>query len=774
MFRNHRFLLSQLLLLTTVVISRNEDNDGDIACELYLAKSTIENAGLGVFTTISRKPGEHVSDGDVCIPLKDLEWQFGGDPKAFVNPFADYVWFGDPLGLRPEIGPYQMVSAFWPGLNAAVNCHSAMLNVERATPHYDNFDNSMHRFKDPSVGSFSPYHKGPSIVKKPIPAGSELFTSYGDKWFMQRLHLFPYNFPVPSSYDKASRFLHRFKRKVRSEKHQQLVYDFIFDLRDNIWDDSRFLQALPHDLESVRLALKDGIKSLFQKNATRSIDYLRKHGSCLDNIRSGNSTIPGASRGAFANRFLAKNKTITVSPLIHILDPTLLDINHFAFDMEARTYTKYERIGYQLVKNYCLGHEDTTILLCPYGNGVGYINHNQSLANVRLKWPKHGSLNHNERWLVTQLSAWDQKDKKSRLAIEYVATRDIEPGEELFLDYGDLWENAYSKHVKKWDPPQEYADYISATTWNQHHKRQDILRSEEEQNDQPYPPSLELRCHQGLSSSWGYKYDSLKWDENLDKYNPEYGHACRVIRRREDKLRAITYDVIITELDESINEKPVEYERRKVPRSAIKWFDKPESTDMHLRDAFRHYIGIPDDELPEAWRNKGEKKNKKGDKDNSQYLDCDMYIADSTIPNAGYGMFTSKPLSVGDYVGNGDVAIMIPELAWHQDEDGDYFDTSANYVWDASSFSLNNEVIGEIRAFWPGINAAVNFNPFLVNVGTANPEYHDADVHRALSPGAGGFSPYHLGIPKAARNVPAGGELFKDYGPEWYVPTLMR
>ena len=212
-----RFLfLSNLLFLSSY--SAN-DNDED-TCGLYLAESTIPGAGLGVFTSKPRQKGDHIGYGDVCIPIKDLEWQYSGG-NEFVNPFGDYVWLGDPLGLKQEIGPFQLISAFWPGLNAAVNCHPAILNVERANPRYDNFDDSLHRSKDPSVGSFSPYHNGSSIVTHFIPEGGEFFTSYGDNWFVHRLHTFPPNFPVPTSYEMAGRFIQRFQRNMKSRKNQE-------------------------------------------------------------------------------------------------------------------------------------------------------------------------------------------------------------------------------------------------------------------------------------------------------------------------------------------------------------------------------------------------------------------------------------------------------------------------------------------------------------------------------------------------------------------------
>jgi hypothetical protein len=771
--------LFRLFVLSVHVFSQvvADDVESENTCSLYLAKSTIENGGLGVFTTIPLNKGEHVGRGDVCIPIKDLEWQHEGIAYTgidFVNPFADYVWLGDPLGLKQEIGPVQLISAFWPGLNAAVNCHPAMLNTERATPRYDNFDDSLHRSKDPSVGSFSPYHNGSSIVTHFIPAGGEVFKSYGDKWFERRLEKFPPNFPVPSSYHLAQRFLQRFKRHIKVPETQQLVYDLILqEFRDHIWTESRFLHALPKDLESVDLALEHGLRSLFQKNVTRSVEWLQQHGTCIDNILPGRSTIRAAGRGAFARRFVAKDTVITTSPLIHMLNSKILDMHRFDFDMENNSFTKHGKVAPQLVKNYCLGHSDTTILLCPYGSGINYINHNQSLANVRLAWPTDGTLNHDASWLKIPLAEWRPQDKKYGLAIEYVAIRDIQPGEELLLDYGDEWEQAYLDHAEAWNPPPEYGNYVSASSWNQQHNRQDILRTPQEAIELPYLDNLQLRCHGGLSSAWGHKYHALTWDENIDKYNPEYGYPCRVIRRREEKIGIITYDVVITEIREYEDEPFIEYERRRVPRNTMKWFDKPESTDMHLPNAFRHAIGIPDDIFPDAWRITPRQPRAPSPSEETITLpECDMYLAESTIPNAGLGLFTTQPISIGDDVGNGDVAIMMTELELHNqkddEEEDDFSDMTSNYVWDGNSFGFRNEVIGGIHVFWPGINAAVNFNPFLVNVDSvAVPEYDDAGVHRSTHPGAGAFSTYHLGVPQASRNIPAGGELFKDYGMDW-------
>lgn len=43
---------------------------------------------------------------------------------------------------------------------------------------------------------------------------------------------------------------------------------------------------------------------------------------------------------------------------------------------------------------------------------------------------------------------------------------------------------------------------------------------------------------------------------------------------------------------------------KNVPRYAIQFVNKPYSSDMFLRRAFRHEMVIPDDIMPDAWKNK--------------------------------------------------------------------------------------------------------------------------------------------------------------------------
>ena len=63
--------------------------DEEVQCDVYMANSTIPNAGLGIFTSLDLKIGDPVGNGDVCIPIIDLDFHH----EDTYNPFSDYVWY---------------------------------------------------------------------------------------------------------------------------------------------------------------------------------------------------------------------------------------------------------------------------------------------------------------------------------------------------------------------------------------------------------------------------------------------------------------------------------------------------------------------------------------------------------------------------------------------------------------------------------------------------------------------------------------------------------
>ena len=167
-------------LATPLFISQkaNAENIQQTGCELYLAESTIPDSGLGVFTAVAKAPGDTVGNGDVCIPLLELDWHNEGN---YFNPFSDYVWAGEVMGMKFEVGS-QDVESNCPGLDCAINCNLALINVGKSTPVHDTA--GLHRSVHPGAGANTPYHNGTTRVIRRIPAGGELFKFYGDSWYV--------------------------------------------------------------------------------------------------------------------------------------------------------------------------------------------------------------------------------------------------------------------------------------------------------------------------------------------------------------------------------------------------------------------------------------------------------------------------------------------------------------------------------------------------------------------------------------------------------------
>ncbi|KAG7345061.1 SET methyltransferase domain containing protein [Nitzschia inconspicua] len=615
---NSRHLMQLVALILLASTASTTTLATRIDCDLYIAESTIPNAGLGIYTAVAKSSGDNIGNGDKAIPLVDMLWHAGdySDDETlvgeveyvhFFNPTQDYVWHGIGMGMDFESELQDDITTFWPGVDAMINCNLGLLNVIKSTPKYD--EAGLHRNLHPGAGGITPYDGVPTKVVRDIPAGGELFKHYGDEWFSGRPHFG--NIPLSADYEAILELmtgLHKMIHSLGMPEHisSSMIYDDLVLPIKKIWN-SRTLNALFDfdwsDVEAAVEARDFGI--LLQPNATRSLDWLDEHGKCIDHIVHGPSTIEGAGHGAFAKRDLPKGTIITGTPLIHFPDRSVLGMYEPRTTSTGRMVRDVEKGPYseQVLVNYCFGHPDTTVLLCPYGAGVNYINANRTQANVKVQWAQDGQTNHKSAWLLKD-PQYMEFEYRTMLAIDYVALRDINEGEELFLDYGDAWEQAWVEHVKAWKAVEGREEYISATQFNAKYSDTPV-RTLEEQNENPYPKNLAINCHPVLVESvfLDYNHEGNYADpyDFIDKagWIPEKkGFPCDIVKRDS---ATETYEVSInyTENDESY----VKF-HKDVPRKAISFVDHPYTTDMHLPNAFRHPIGIPDEMLPDAWRNK--------------------------------------------------------------------------------------------------------------------------------------------------------------------------
>jgi hypothetical protein len=181
-----------------------------------------------------------------------------------------------------------------------------------------------------------------------------------------------------------------------------------------------------------------------------------------------------------------------------------------------------------------------------------------------------------------------------QVAIDFIALRDIEAGEELFLDYGDDWEDAWTKHVERWKQNSRFLDasdssYKNSTKFNLDHYEEPI-RTEKEQKTDPYPANLELRCHDKTVHFNGRTSSKVEWQAHSN------GRECNVIER---ELQDSNFKYTVSIHDEDGEIRLI----REVMRDFLAFFDRSYSTDMHLRWVFRQKIMFPDAIFPQQWRN---------------------------------------------------------------------------------------------------------------------------------------------------------------------------
>lgn len=336
---------------------------------------------------------------------------------------------------------YSDITTASPGFGAAANCFMPFVNVEEWHAEYD--ASGLHRSKDPGAGAFSPWWNRTTTAAKDIHAGEEFFVNYGEAWFEGRSYMGP--IPLTNDIDRADELFKQYMQVRNSTSSRGVggaVLDQVWDtfVKNTPYNQSRVFGSFNHSdpQEFQRLVRNsENLTSIRLEQSTRSQEWLEEHGTCGDHIRSGPSTLDQAGRGAFASRALPKGTIVSHLPLIHITKRERFEMYQFRWE---NGHPKPDReLGLQqqqLLLNYCFGHRHSTLLLCPYSPMSSFVNHNQTRANVKLQWSDPARGNHMPNLLQTPLDILEN-DFTAKLAMDFVATRDIEKGEEVFLDFGD-------------------------------------------------------------------------------------------------------------------------------------------------------------------------------------------------------------------------------------------------------------------------------------------------------------------------------------------------
>ena len=451
--------------------TKNEPYDPDLECGIWLAPSTIPNTGFGMFAGKDFKEGDLLAK-EMVVPLVDMDLY----SAHIYNPpfFLWELYWWDGIDVLTTHEGYNQGMGLVGGFGSAPNTILALINVDESYPDYQN-SAGLHRSKDAGAGAFSEIGGRTSTAKYDLEAGDELFVNYG-YWYFANRHWYG---PVPLYDDLRNaqlfftKYLHTKARVQKNEQDNDAANVDVDAVMEEAWDlfvrqDKHFSRVLgafykddPNELKLLE-EYKGDIAELRMDQSKQSLEFLRKHGGCGDHITYGQSTLPQAGRGAFARRDLPTGTLVSPFPLIHlprreILDTFPIDIE---YDEEDEDYeykvNRKGKKGAQLLVNYCFGHKETTMMLCPYGKcgGVGcsfcrivvvsliqslllslvrvgmnnnYVNHNQTLANVRLQWSDGTRSSHHAEYLKKPLSEFHDL-REAKLAFELIATRDIKEG----------------------------------------------------------------------------------------------------------------------------------------------------------------------------------------------------------------------------------------------------------------------------------------------------------------------------------------------------------
>jgi len=635
------------------------DEDESNPCQLYVAESTIPNAGLGVFAGTSFRKNQMIGRvGDPAFPVVDQDWHNSPEGGSLSKHEADYHW---PLTNydwnAPDIGmdhEAEDISVTVTGFGAAPNCHFRLLNVHEHKATYDNA--GLDRYNSPGAGASTPWFNRTSTAAKDIEAGSELYVDYGPNWFLSRDGVFEL-VPVAASFEKAQAFLQEYgKLLVGSDNPNDLVEDKMAlddDAQRDLWEiiktfpyPTRERQALPENHKHAVRAIHGDIQVIEYESSIRPVEYLQEHGKCVDNIVPGKSGIPHAGRGAFATRFIPKGGLVAPAPLVHIADRAAANMYEERIGSKGNIVrNETGMIKQQIIINYMFGHPKSSVLLFPYSSNVAYFNHHATEYNAEVRWATDAPWIHHEEWLEKPVSFLEEQ-WQSGLMLEFIALRDIQPGEEVFINYGEEWQKAWDEHVKHWKPIPVENDYNNLTMWTKESKtnngqegyvRAEVfnsdtetpLRTMDEQTTDPYPHSVQLMCRVNLNHNTAYifepdtipffkrdfdtKKDGIPDDSEEDKHI----HKCNITERYEDEEYSedeeeesdheylYTAELEVQKPFGDTGDVIVErHEIEMIPREAIEFVNLHYTSDVFLKNSFRHEMKLPDEIFPKAWMNK--------------------------------------------------------------------------------------------------------------------------------------------------------------------------
>jgi len=634
--------ISQILVLCAAILLSlvaSSDEDGE-RCGMYIAissTSTVDDTKWGLYAGKDFDKNAPLGHPDIAVNIINLQGnshqadesdenhESGVLVAQTVEFLEQFIWVPIPSGGQFEMEEGRTVTAI-PGAGVLGGFNPKLTNADwnHSSAFFRPAVGEQREVNHPGRGAFTPFFNVALRTKDEIQAGREIFLDYGDNWEEdakeEDLTTDDYK-KLDATVDKMATFFEKYKEEL-DEKAKTDIYDFLIrDVMGAAAGSAKgrkivdILPAFPESLTKVKDS--GGSLAYSQPKSVRSLQWLESHGRCIDNIRPGGSTIPNAGRGAFATRKIKEGSLVSPVPLVHLPAKSIVNMHELGLsEEESEEGPVYFRLsdevqGQQLFLNYCYGHPQSSMIFFPSGSVSSLINHSKE-PNSKMVWSSHPA--HQRHWYDLEPKELLSEDALHLgLLMEIVALREIYQGEEITIDYGDDWSEAWDAHVKQWE--QKVASGEISKDWpvraldlNEEYRGK-FFKNPEELTEEPYPSNVMLKCFMQVSGATSTeKIDGKPVREWADPPNGVFDsdnlEDC-VVSDYELLENSGVPDSVFMPYNYTVSlvkENQVSTIKN-VPQRAFVFVDKPGTGDHFVKNPFRHYIAVPDDVFPQGpWR----------------------------------------------------------------------------------------------------------------------------------------------------------------------------
>lgn len=316
----------------------NDDSNQNDSCGLYMAISSIPNAGWGLYAgrdLVANSTTDLEDWKDVMIQLVDTQshnlalvhellWNKGRSLMERSNPqlkerrirallqqhallLDNYVWSSVETGAYYDADTVESIA---PGLGMLANGHTGLFNLEQQVCDYTQFqtfvsssnvsDQRRQQRRNPRVGASSYYQDCGVRITRDVPAGHELLAKYGDDWFMDRKDTFGDDVSYTMDYVSVDKLIQVWQQKVQQEEDGDAIYaswEKLLKDYDTVFPPGsrRILPKSAYDALRMDYSpdntRNNSIAYLEIPDVIRSMEWLKQHGLCVDHIRVVNAAV---------------------------------------------------------------------------------------------------------------------------------------------------------------------------------------------------------------------------------------------------------------------------------------------------------------------------------------------------------------------------------------------------------------------------------------------------------------------------------------------------